>query len=143
MKVAANTFVLDASMALAWCFDDESNDLAEDILDSLKGGSQAITPGIWPLEVANVLLMAERRKRISLAKIMEQLGEIRKLPIIVEPADSPRAFDQILAVARQLRLTVYDAAYLELAMRRALPLATLDDSLGRAARAAGIPLVSV
>jgi predicted nucleic acid-binding protein len=143
MKAAANTFVLDASVALAWCFDDESSDLADDILDLLKGGSQAITPGIWPLEVANVVLMAERRKRISVAKIMEQLGEIRKLPILVEPADSSRAFDQILSVARQLRLTVYDAAYLELAMRRALPLATLDDSVRRAARQAGIPLVSV
>jgi len=102
-----------------------------------------VTPANWPLEVANVLLMAERRKRISVAQVTALLRRIRELPISVETVDPDRAFDQVLAVARQQQLTEYDAAYVELALRGALPLATLDDKLRQAARLAGITLVSV
>ncbi len=143
MKAAAKHFVLDASVAVAWCFEDESSEFADRILDLLKTGSEAITPAIWPLELANALLMAERRKRISMAEVAAQLSGIRHLPVLIEPMDSARAFDQVLPVARQQHLTEYDAAYLELALRRALPLATLDDKLRRAARQAGIRLASV
>ncbi len=143
MKAAAKQFVLDASVAVAWCFEDESSEFADRILDLLKTGSEAITPAIWPLELANALLMAERRKRISMAEVAAQLSGIRHLPVLIEPMDSARAFDQVLPVARQQHLTEYDAAYLELALRRALPLATLDDKLRRAARQAGIRLASV
>jgi predicted nucleic acid-binding protein len=143
MKAAAKQFVLDASVAVAWCFEDESSEFADRILDLLKTGSEAITPAIWPLELANALLMAERRKRISMAEVVAQLSGIRHLPVLIEPMDSARAFDQVLPVARQQHLTEYDAAYLELALRRALPLATLDDKLRRAARQAGIRLASV
>jgi len=143
MKGVARTFVLDASVAVAWCFEDESSDFADGILDLLRTGSEAITPAIWPLEVANALVMAEWRKRISEAKVMSHLSDIRHLPVLIEPMDLARAFDQILSVARQRHLTEYDAAYLELALRRGLPLATLDHQIRRAARQAGIPLVSV
>ncbi len=143
MKGVARTFVLDASIAVAWCFEDESSDFSDGILDLLRTGSEAIAPPIWPLEVANALVVAEWRKRISEAKVMSHLSDIRRLPILVEPADLARAFDQIPAVARQRHLTEYDAAYLELALRRALPLATLDNHLRRAARTAGVPLVSI
>ncbi len=143
MKAAAKQFVLDASVAVAWCFEDESSEFADRILDLLKTGSEAITPAIWPLELANALLMAERRKRISMEEVAAQLSGIRHLPVLIEPMDSARAFDQVLPVARQQHLTEYDAAYLELALRRALPLATLDDKLRRAARQAGIRLASV
>jgi predicted nucleic acid-binding protein len=143
MKGVARTFVLDASVALSWCFEDESSDFADGILDLLRSGSEAITPAIWPLEVANALVMAESRKRISEAKVMSHLSDIRHLPVLIESTDLARAFDQILPVARQRHLTEYDAAYLELALRRALPLATLDNYLRRAARMAGVPLVSV
>jgi predicted nucleic acid-binding protein len=87
--------------------------------------------------------MAEGRKRISEAKVMSHLSDIRHLPVLIEPTDLARAFDQILSVARQRHLTEYDAAYLELALRRGLPLASLDNQIRRAARQAGIPLVSV
>ena len=142
MRGASKEFVLDASVAVAWCFEDESSDFTDGILDLLKTGARALTTAIWPLEVANALLMAERRKRISMAEVSAQLSGIRHLPILIEPMDSAHAFDQILSVARQQRLTEYDAAYLELALRRTLPLATLDEKLSRAARLAGITLVS-
>jgi predicted nucleic acid-binding protein len=143
MKGVARTFVLDASVAVSWCFEDESSDFADGILDLLRTGSEAITPALWPLEVANALVIAEWRKRISEAKVMSHLSDIRRLPVLIEPTDLARAFDQILSVARQRHLTEYDAAYLELALRRGLPLATLDNQLRRAARQAGVPLVSV
>jgi predicted nucleic acid-binding protein len=143
MKGVAKTFVLDASVAVAWCFEDESSDFADGILELLRTGSEAITPAIWPLEVANALVIAEWGKRISEAQVISQLSDLRRLPVLIEPMDLARAFDQILSVARQRHLTEYDAAYLELALRRALPLATLDKQLRRAASQAGIPLVSV
>src|SRR5271156_169947 len=129
MKGVAKTFVLDASVAVAWCFEDESSDFADGILELLRTGSEAITPAIWPLEVANALVIAEWGKRISEAQVISQLSDLRRLPVLIEPMDLARAFDQILSVARQRHLTEYDATYLELALRRALPLATLDKQL--------------
>src|ERR1700691_627470 len=131
-------FVLDASVPLAWCFEDERAALPERVLDVLESGTEMLTPSIWPLEVANAMLMAERRKRITNAQATAFLQRISKLPILVEPIPSSRAFNHILPVARQHQLTEYDAAYLELALREALPLATLDAKLRRAARSAGL-----
>jgi predicted nucleic acid-binding protein len=138
---ATKSLVLDASVPLAWCFEDESTALPERVLDVLETGTEMLTPSIWPLEVANALLMAERRKRITTAQATAFLQRISKLPILVEPISSNRAFEHILSVARQHQLTEYDAAYLELALREALPLATLDTKLRRAARTAGLTLV--
>jgi len=142
MKAAAiKRLVLDASVAVAWCFEDESSPLTERILDLLSAGTEVLIPAIWPLEVANALLVAERRKRITTAKVTALLQRIAKLPIVVEALQPHRAFEHILSVARQHQLTEYDAAYVELALREALPLATLDDRLRRAARSAGITLL--
>ena|ERR1700691_173537 len=138
---ATKSLVLDASVPLAWCFEDESAALPERVLDVLETGTEMLTPSIWPLEVANALLMAERRKRITTAQATAFLQRISKLPILVEPISPNRAFEHILQVARQYQLTEYDAAYVELALREALPLATLDAKLRRAARAAGLTLV--
>ena len=138
---ATKSLVLDASVPLAWCFEDESAALPERVLDVLETGTEILTPSIWPLEVANALLMAERRKRITTAQATAFLQRISKLPILVEPISPNRAFEHILQVARQYQLTEYDAAYVELALREALPLATLDAKLRRAARAAGLTLV--
>jgi predicted nucleic acid-binding protein len=143
MKAAVKQFVLDASVTVAWCFDDESTPFTEEILDLLSAGAEGIVPGIWSLEVANALLVAERRKRISLAQVTALLGRIVQLPVSVETIEPDRAFSQILSVARQYQLTEYDAAYLELALRKGLPFATLDDRLRQAARMAGIRLVRV
>ena len=136
-------FVLDASLALGWCFDDETRPFTEGILDLLSGGAEGVAPGIWPLEVLNALLVAERRKRIWMAQVTALLGRIAQLPISVEAIDIDRAFSEVLSVARRQQLTEYDAAYVELALRRALQVATLNDKLLRGARLAGVTLVSV
>lgn len=142
MRAAAiKRLVLDASVAVAWCFEDESTRPAENVLDVLSAGTEALAPAIWPLEVANALLVAERRKRITRAQVTALLQRISKLPIAVEPIPPARAFEQVLAVARQHELSEYDASYVELASREGLPLATLDAKLRRAARSAGIALV--
>jgi len=143
MKAAATKrFVLDASVAVAWCFEDEATRFTESILDMLSAGAEAQAPAIWPLEVANALLVAERRSRIALAQVTALLQKIAALPIAVLPIDPTRAFDHILPVARQQSLSGYDAAYLELALRQALPLATLDEQLRRAAKTTGVILLS-
>ena len=143
MKAAATKrFVLDASVAVAWCFEDEATKLTESVLDLLSAGAEALVPAIWPVEVANALLIAERRNRIVLAQVTALLQRIAALPIAVLPIDAPRAFDHILPVARQQSLSGYDAAYLDLALRQGLPLATLDEQLRRAAKTTGVVLLS-
>jgi predicted nucleic acid-binding protein len=134
--------VLDASVAVAWCFEDESAGLPEGVLDLLSAGTEVLTPAIWPFEVANALLMAERRKRIKVAQASAFLQRIAGLPISIDPIRPGTAFNQILSVARQNDLTEYDAAYVELALREALPLATLDEKLRRAATRVGVTLVA-
>jgi|SRR5579862_6002171 len=133
--------VVDASVTLAWCFEDEATNLTEAVLDLLSAGAETVVPAIWPMEVANALLTAERRKRTTTAQVTGLLQRISKLPITVESMPPARAFEHVLQVARQQGLTEYDAAYLELALRESLPLATLDGNLRRAARSAGVALV--
>jgi predicted nucleic acid-binding protein len=140
---ATKRLVLDASVAVAWCFADESTAYTEGVLDLLAAGAEALTASLWPFEVANALLMGERRKRISVAQVTIVLQRISLLPISIDPIRPDTAFGQILSVARQEQLTEYDAAYLELALREGLPLATLDNGLRRAARNAGINLVTI
>jgi predicted nucleic acid-binding protein len=144
MKAAVTKrLVLDASVTLAWCFPDESTPYTEGVLDLLATEAEAATPAIWPFEVANALLVAERHKRITTAQVASMLQRIASLPITVDPIRVDRAFGQILATAREQTLTEYDAAYLELAMREGLPLATLDDQLRQGARSAGVALVRI
>ena len=132
MKAAIiKRMVLDASVA--WCFEDESTGFTEGVLDLLSTGTEVLTPAIWPFEVANALLVAERRKRITVAQVTALLQRMAGLRISVDPIQPGTAFNQILPVARQNNLTEYDAAYVELALREALPLATRDDKLRRAA----------
>jgi predicted nucleic acid-binding protein len=138
---AARRLVLDASVAVAWCFDEEATTTTETALDLLYAGAELVVPPLWPFEVANALLSAERRKRISVAELTALIDRISSFPISIEPIDSTLAFGPVLARARQHGLTAYDAAYLELALRRTLPLATLDNELRDAARLVGITLV--
>jgi predicted nucleic acid-binding protein len=135
--------ILDASVAVAWCFEDESTAFTEGVLDLLSEGTEALTPAIWPFEVANALLVAERRKRITVAQVTLLLRRIAGLPIAVVAVEAGRAFEQILSVARQQNLTEYDAAYIELALRTGLPLATLDGKVKQAARLVGVSLVRI
>jgi predicted nucleic acid-binding protein len=143
MKASAGKrFVLDASVAVAWCFADESTEFTEGVLDLLSAGAEALVPGVWPLEVANALLVAERRKRITVAQVMGQLRRIGGLAISVVALAPPGTFELVVPIARQHGLSAYDAAYLELALAHGLPLATLDEALGRAAEGSGIIQVS-
>jgi predicted nucleic acid-binding protein len=125
-------FVLDASVALAWCFDDESTPAAWALLDRLRH-APAHVPALWALEIGNILLGAERRKRITQARSTEFVGILGELDIQVDPDVPGRALRDVLPLARTQRLTTYDAAYLELAMRLGLPIATKDKALRAAA----------
>src|SRR5690242_19073125 len=130
-------FVLDGSVTMAWFFRDETDAYAEAVEDSLPH-AQAVVPTLWPLEVANTLVVGERRKRSTEAQAATWLNHLRALPIIVDDETAMRAWDDTLSLARAHKLSAYDAAYLELALRRSLPLATLDDRLKEAAAALGV-----
>lgn len=136
-KARPQPFVLDGSLALAWCFPDEKAPYPQTVLDSLTDTS-ALVPALWHLEVANALLVGERRQRCTPADTQKWLSFLRALPIAVDEETSARAWNDVLGLARAHHLTVYDAAYLELAARRSLPLASLDDRLKSAATAVGV-----
>lgn len=134
------SFVIDASVALAWCFADEVSPVADSALDRLTN-EEAVVPSIWPLKVANGLRTAERRGRLDLADLARIRELLISLPIQVESIDLGVSLGEVSDLARNLDLTAYDAAYLALAARRGLALATIDESLRRACNSAGVKLV--
>lgn len=136
---ATESFVLDCSVALAWCFPDEYALYPQSVLDSLTVNAGAV-PSLWRLEVANALLVGERRGRCTAADVVAWLGFLAALPIRIDSETEDRAWCDTLGFARAYSLSVYDASYLELASRRGLPLASLDRQLNAAAKAAGIVL---
>ena len=126
------TLVLDASMAVAWLFDDERTAAAHQVMHSvLRDG--AIVPSLWRLEVANVLQNAARRGRCDEAYVDRSLNRLSRLPISIDPDTDERAWGTTLALAREQGLTLYDAAYLELAVRSGYSLASCDAALVAAA----------
>ena len=131
-------FVVDNSVVMGWCFENEGNRYAEAVLESLEAG-EALVPAIWPLEVGNVLLVAERKKRLSEASVVRFLALLNSLPITVEPETPERMLKEIVSLARAYELSTYDASYLDLAMRLGLPIATQDASLARAAKKCRVP----
>jgi len=135
-------FVLDASVALCWCFENQATKYTEAIFEMLAGGEEASVPFIWPIEVTNVLVTAERRRDLKPAQVTSFTEELSAWPIQVDTVGLDRAFQQILSAARFHRLSAYDAAYLELAIREGLPLATLDNDLRKAAGAAGVKIAA-
>jgi len=132
-------FVIDASATLPWCLKDEATDWTIALLRRLATGDRILVPAHWPTEVSNALLMATRRKRIPEGRAQMFWDELAVLPIAIEPALSLPQVKSVLALCDRHSLTVYDAAYLELAIRAAMPLATLDAALQRAATAEGLP----
>jgi predicted nucleic acid-binding protein len=130
--------VIDTSIAMAWCFEDEATESTEAVLDTLRD-EQAVVPAVWPLEVANVLLVAERRGRLSEAQASRFLELLNQLPIDVDV--SPTDMAAVVAAGRRHALSSYDASYLLIAERLGAPLATLDQPLAKAARKAGVPLL--
>ncbi len=132
------TFVVDASVTMAWCFDDEATTATEAVLDRLRQ-EEATAPVLWSHEVANVLLVAERRKRITEAQSARFLELLTRLPIRV--ADSRVEPAALVGIGRRHQLSAYDAAYLLLAEQLGAPMATLDDQLTAACDAAGVQLL--
>lgn len=132
--------VVDCSVAVAWCFEDEATAATEAVLNRLVEDT-AVVPSLWHLELANVLAQSERKRRITPARAVELASLIQGLPIVVDPETPARALGTVLDLARSERLTTYDAAYLELAMRLGLPLASQDKELRHAAKRLGVPLV--
>jgi predicted nucleic acid-binding protein len=128
------SLVLDSSVALAWVYGDETTAAVGYVFD-LVGGSGAWVPGLWRLEVANILEMGTRRGRHDADFRDSTLADLALLPIHVDPETDGQAWGATARLAERHRLTLYDAAYLELALRRGLPLASLDQELRAAAEA--------
>jgi len=126
-------------VTLAWSLSEESSDYADGVLDDLAT-HQALVPSIWLLEVANGLLVAERRGRCTVAETAGIIAALGSLPIVVEAATAERAFGDVLNLARARGLSAYDAAYLDLAIRHGIPLATLDNPLVEAAAQSGLTI---
>ena len=136
------SLVLDSSVALAWVYGDETTVAVRGVFD-LVGGSGAWVPGLWRLEVANILEMGVRRGRHDADFRDSTLADLALLPIHVDPETDGQAWGATARLAELHRLTLYDAAYLELALRRALPLATLDQELRAAAEAEKVEVLGV
>ena len=134
--------ILDCSVVAGWFFDDEASPASQQLLLTVRREG-AVVPVHWPLEVANMLIHAERGGRIRISTVDDRLALMRQLPIAIEPALAETVWGRTLMIARQDRLTSYDAAYLELALRLGLPLATKDKALARAAARHGVTHISV
>jgi predicted nucleic acid-binding protein len=131
--------VIDCSVTMAWCFEDECDAYADSTLGALAS-AEARVPCVWSLEVANVLLVAERRDRIAPADSARFVQLLEELPIVVEHDDRRRTHGPVLDLARRTGLSVYDASYLDLAIRLGVPLATRDHELRQAASANRVQL---
>jgi predicted nucleic acid-binding protein len=134
------SFVLDGSVALAWCFDDEATPAVDDAMLE-AGAAGAWVPPLWRWEVANGLLLGTRRGRMTEAKREASIDLLQAMAVRIDPDCDAHAWSDTVRLAEKHALTAYDASYLELALRRRLPLATLDAALARAARAEGVALV--
>ena len=136
------SLVLDSSVTLAWFYNDEITPAVANVFDSVATGG-AWVPSLWRLEVANILEMGLRRERHDLAFLHATLADLSLLPISLDPETDRQAWNRTLRFANRHRLTLYDAAYLELAQRRGLPLAALDRDLRTAAAAEQLPLLGI
>ena len=131
-------FVVDASMAFAWVLPSQASAAAEAWLKRVEEGDEAVVPPLWFLEVANGLLAAERRKTMAATERILALERLSTLALTIDKAPARDAFGRTSALAEQYGLSVYDAAYLEVAIRRNLPLGTRDRALRSAAERSGI-----
>ena len=133
------SFIMDASATLAWVFEDERTDETDALLGRLDKEA-VLVPTLWVFEVANTLVVAERRGRLSAAKITIFVNALRSLPIVIAETDS-NLMGQIIQIARDRRLSGYDAAYVLLALKTGLPLATLDRKIIAVSQDIGITIL--
>lgn len=134
-------FVLDCSATLPWVFASEMTPATEALLDDLVNGGKAWVPALWHLELANVMLGAQRRGKIDKAGVEKFMATLRAFDIEVDDETMAAAWSKTLALGESYGLTAYDAAYLELTLRKGLPLASLDDPLRTACAKAGARLL--
>ena len=134
------SFVIDASVAITWCFQDEITPTTQDLLNKLSR-AKALAPAWWYVEIANVLALASRKGLLSMTEIDSFIAVLDSAGIEVDNEAPQRAFSHLLPLSRTHGLTSYDAMYLELAVRRRLPLATLDEPLRKAAKKLGVKLL--
>jgi predicted nucleic acid-binding protein len=134
------SFVIDASVAISWLFADEQTPLSMNLLQRVSG-TGAVVPSLWRLEIASALQTSIKRKRIDATYRDSAIQKLLSLPIEIDPDTNDYAWTSTLRLADIHRITVYDASYLELSLRRGLPLATRDDQLAAAAGSAGAILL--
>jgi predicted nucleic acid-binding protein len=131
------SLVIDSSLAAAWCFPDERTDYTNAVLLAVSAPLEAVAPRLWAYEVRNSVLMGLRRKRLTRADAHKFFQAVKSLPIRLS---DPVSYDDVFSLADRHGLTVYDAAYLDLALREGLPLASLDNALCKAASNSGVAL---
>jgi predicted nucleic acid-binding protein len=131
-------FVVDASAGFAWVYPGQATPETDDLLNTVADGAEVVVPALWFLEMANVLLIAQRRQRLTAAQRKIAMGTLTAMQITVDDGGVRNAFDKISDLAEKYGLTIYDATYLELAMHRSLPLASRDEALRNAAKRSGI-----
>ena len=136
------SLVIDSSVTLSWCFEDEGTDATTALLHRVAE-TGAVVPALWRLEVANGLQSAVRRRRIDAAYRDASLRDLRSLAIDVDPETDRKAWSETMELADRFRLTLYDAAYLELTQRCQLPLASLDQELRAAGKMLAVPLLGL
>jgi predicted nucleic acid-binding protein len=132
--------VIDGSVAVSWFLEDEHSEYGKEVRSKIPQAELVCVPAHWMLEVINALLVAERRKRIAAAAVDHAAGILRQMPIRTDPESHDKAGGQTLELARQHTLPIYDAAYLELALRIGAVLASLDEPLKAAAQKRGVRL---
>jgi predicted nucleic acid-binding protein len=133
---------VDASVALAWCFPDEASDYADSVLLAVENQT-VIVPAIWAVEITNALLVGERRKRIRQPEVRRFIDLMNGLSVVEDGQPFADTVSNVLPLAREYDLSAYDAAYLDVAVRHEIPLATLDGALQKACTAAGINIFRI
>lgn len=137
----SEAFVLDASIAFAWVFPEQATPASETMLGSVESGAVAVVPPLWFLEISNGLLVAQRRNLITAIERRQALDGLSALALTVDEQDPRDAFGRTVTLAEQQGLSVYDATYLEVALRRGLPLGSRDHALLAAARRCGVTVI--
>lgn len=133
---------MDASVGFAWVYQDQATPETDQLLNAVAAGATVIVPALWYLEMSNVLLIAQRRRRLTPVQRQAALEKLTALQFTVDEEGARHAFGKTSELAEKYGLTIYDATYLELALRRSLPLATRDKSLKTAARQCSVKALS-
>ena len=135
------SFVVDASVGFSWVYPDQASAYTEGVLTTLDNGATALVPTLWPIEIANAVLVAVRRRRMTNAEADAAFDLLKRLEVTVDSDAPSLAFGSIAAMAQEQSLSAYDACYLELAARKAVAIATRDEALMKAARKCGVKIL--